>query len=57
LVVSCQKRLCALDTITKKISLISGWQSDDPIQNSWITVSGVRYLVAGINGQLVTLRA
>jgi hypothetical protein len=55
MVLSCQKRLCAIDTITKKITLISGWQSDDPIQNGWITLNGVRYLVAGINGQLVAL--
>ena len=56
MVLSCQKRLCAIDTITKKITLISGWQSDDPIQNGWITLNGVRYLVAGINGQLVSLK-
>jgi hypothetical protein len=57
LVLTCQKRLCSIDTITKKVSLINGWQSDDPIQNGWITLSGVRYLVAGINGQLIALRA
>ena len=56
MVLTCQKRLCAIDTITKKLTLISGWQSDDAIQNSWITLNGVRYLVAGINGQLVSLR-
>jgi hypothetical protein len=55
LVFSCQKRLCLVDTISKKVTLISGWQSDDPIQNGWITLNGVRYLVAGINGQLVAL--
>lgn len=56
LVATCQKRLCAVDTITKKITLINGWQGEDPIKSSWITLSGVRYLVAGINGQLVSLR-
>ena len=56
IVLSCQKRLCAVDTLTKKVSLINGWQSEDPIQNGWITLNGVRYLVAGINGQLVSLR-
>ena len=55
-VTACQKRLCAIDTISKKVTLISGWQSEDPIQNSWITLSGVRYLIAGINGQLVSLK-
>ena len=56
IVLSCQKRLCAVDTLTKKVSLINGWQSEDPIQNGWITLNGVRYLVAGINGQLVSLK-
>ena len=56
IVSSCQKRLCAIDTITKKISLISGWQGEDAIQNGWITINGTRYLVAGINGQLVSLK-
>lgn len=56
LILGCQKRLCVLNTISKKVSLISGWQSDDPIQNGWITLSGVRNLVAGINGQLVSLK-
>jgi len=57
LVTACQKRLCSIDTISKKVTLISSWQGDDPIQNSWITLNGVRYLVAGINGQLVALKA
>ena len=57
LIVSCQKRLCALDTITKKVTLVNGWQSDDPIQSAWITIKGLRYLVAGINGQLVSLKS
>lgn len=57
LVMTCQKRLCAFDTITKKISLISGWQSYDPINSGWITINGVKFLVAGINGALVALRS
>lgn len=57
IITGCQKRLCAIDTITKKVTLVSGWQGEDPIQNGWITISGLRYLVAGINGQLVTLKA
>lgn len=56
LVMSCQKRLCALDTITKKVTLINGWQSEDPIHSGWITIGGSRFLVAGINGALVALR-
>ena len=56
LVMTCQKRLCALDTITKKISLISGWQSDEPINSGWVTINGSKFLVAGINGALVALK-
>jgi hypothetical protein len=56
LVMSCQKRLCALDTLTKQVTLISGWQSENPIQSGWVTISGTKYLVAGINGALVALR-
>ena len=57
LITACQKRLCAIDIISKKITLISGWQSDDPIPSGWVTLNGVRYLVAGINGQLVSLKS
>ena len=57
LVMTCQKRLCALDTITKKISLISGWQSEDPINSGWVSINGVKFLVAGINGTLVALKS
>lgn len=55
-IANCQKRLCAIDTLSKRVSLVNGWQSDDPIQSGWITISGARYLVAGINGQLVSLK-
>lgn len=55
LVLSCEKRLCALDTVSKKVTLISAWQSDDPIQNGWVTLNGKKSLVAGINGQLALL--
>jgi len=57
LIMTCQKRLCALDTITKRVTLISGWQSEDPINSGWITINGSRFLVAGINGSLVALRS
>ena len=57
LVLSCEKRLCALDTVSKKVTLINAWQSDDPIQNGWITINGKKSLVAGINGQLMLLNA
>jgi hypothetical protein len=57
LVLGCEKRLCALDTVSKKLTLISAWQSDDPIQNGWITLNGKKSLVAGINGQLTLLSA
>ena len=57
LIMTCQKRLCALDTITKRVTLISGWQSEDPINSGWVTINGSRFLVAGINGALVALRS
>ena len=56
LVLSCQKRLCSIDLITKKVTLVSGWQSEDPIESAWITIGANRFLVAGINGQVVALR-
>ena len=56
LVVSCQKRLCSIDLITKKVTLVSGWQSEDPIESAWITIGANRFLVAGISGQLVALK-
>ena len=55
LVMGCQRRLCALDTVSKKVTLISAWQSDDPIQNGWVTINGKKSMVAGINGQLTLL--
>jgi len=57
IVMTCQKRLCALDTVSKKVTLVNGWQSDDPIHTGWITINGVRLLVAGIDGALVALRS
>lgn len=56
MVLSCQKRLCSIDLITKKVTLVSGWQSEDPIESAWITIGASRFLVAGINGQLVALK-
>ena len=56
MVLSCQKRLCSIDLITKKVTLVSGWQSEDPIESAWITIGANRFLVAGINGQVVALR-
>ena len=57
LVMNCQKRLCALDTVSKKVTLINGWQSDNPIQSGWVTIGGSKFVVAGINGALVALKS
>lgn len=56
LITNCQRRLCEIDLLTRKVSLVNGWQSEDPIQSGWITLNGARYLVAGINGNLISLR-
>ena len=55
---NCEKRLCALD-ISKaqpKISFITASENPDGISSTWVVVNRVKYLVAGINGQLSMLR-
>ena len=55
---NCQFRLCAMD-ITKnpaKISFVSTSENPDGISSTWVIVNRVKYLVAGVNGQLSMLR-
>jgi len=49
-------RLCALDLASKKISLVAKEQNPDGIETAWVVLNKVRYLVAGIKGQLTLLR-
>jgi hypothetical protein len=55
---NCEKRLCALDTskAQPKISFIATSENPDGISSTWVVVNRVKYLVAGINGQLSMLR-
>ena len=55
---NCEKRLCTIDTskATPKISFVSASENPDGINSTWVTVNHLKYLVAGINGQLSMLR-
>lgn len=55
---NCEKRLCAVDTskAAPKISFVVGSENPDGIISTWVVVNRVKYLVAGINGQLSMLR-
>jgi hypothetical protein len=55
---NCEKRLCAVDTSksSPKISFVVASENPDGIMSTWVVVNRVKYLVAGINGQLSMLR-
>lgn len=53
---NCQERLCALDTASSKVSLVSKEQNPDGVKSAWVVINKTRYLVAGIKGQLTLLR-
>ncbi len=55
---NCEHRLCAADTSksTSKISFVGASENPDGISSTWVLVNRVKYLVAGINGQLSMLR-
>lgn len=55
---NCQFRLCAMDTTKSptKISLVSTSENPDGISSTWVIANRVKYLVAGVNGQLSMLR-
>jgi hypothetical protein len=55
---NCQNRLCVLD-INKSnnaIKLVTKEQNPDGFESAWVVVNRVRYLVAGVGNQLVSLR-
>ena len=54
---NCQDRLCALDLSKSAITLVSKEQQSDGFDSAWIVLNKVRYLVSGINNQLLLLRA
>ena len=55
---NCEKRLCSADISksTPKISFVATSENPDGISSTWVLVNRVKYLVAGINGQLSMLR-
>ena len=55
-VFNCQERLCAADIAKSTISLVAKEQSEEGIDSSWIVINKVRYLVAGIGNQLISMR-
>ncbi|MTB21257.1 MAG: fibronectin [Actinobacteria bacterium] len=62
LLFNCLGRLCAIDYAKfskgqSSIVLASSWQSTEPIASAWIKLNKVRYVVAGIKGKLVLLKA
>jgi hypothetical protein len=54
---NCQQRLCALDISTNALSLVAEEQNVDGFDSAWIVLNKVRYLISGIDGSLVSLRA
>jgi hypothetical protein len=55
---TCERRLCAIDKSkeTPKKIFISPYENPDGIESAWVNVNRVKYLVAGVYGQLVMLR-
>lgn len=56
-VFNCQERLCAVVIAKNTISLVTKEQNPDGFDSAWIVLNKLRYLVSGINNQLVLLRA
>ena len=56
-VFNCQERLCALDISTNALSLVAKEQNVDGFDSAWIVLNKVRYLISGVDGKLVSLRA
>ena len=54
---NCQERLCAVDIAKSSISLVTKEQNSDGFDSAWIVLNKVRYLISGINNQLLLLRA
>jgi hypothetical protein len=49
---ACSTRLCALTTADQTISLVSTSDFSTTSQVAWVTISGKRYAVAGVDGKL-----
>ncbi len=55
---NCQQRLCVLDSVRAipTIKLVTSEQNPDGISSAWVTVDRVKYLIAGVKGQLSMFR-
>ena len=55
---TCERRLCAIDKSkeTPKKIFISPYENPEGIESAWVNVNRMKYLIAGIYGQLVMLR-
>ncbi|MEY4972998.1 MAG: hypothetical protein RL399_955, partial [Actinomycetota bacterium] len=55
---NCEKRLCVADVSksTPKLSYVAPSENPDGMSSTWVVVNRVKYLVAGVNGQLSMLR-
>jgi hypothetical protein len=51
---NCFQRLCVLDSVRAipTIKLVSSEQNPDGIDSAWVVIDRVKYLVAGVKGQL-----
>lgn len=56
---NCQERLCVLDSkrATPTIKLVTSEVNSDGFDSAWTNINRVRYLIAGVNGQLSMFRA
>ncbi|CAN2224850.1 Fibronectin type III [Candidatus Nanopelagicaceae bacterium] len=54
---NCQERLCAIDIAKNALSLVTKEQNPDGFDSAWIVLNKIRYLVSGIDNQLLLLRA
>lgn len=54
---NCQERLCAVDIAKNTLSLVTKEQNAEGFDSAWIVLNKIRYLVSGINNQLLLLRA
>ncbi len=52
ILVSCQNRLCAINSADKGISLVSGFDFSKSARYEWITLNKIQYALAGVNGAL-----
>lgn len=53
---NCQERLCALDISKNILTLVLKERNPEGTDSTWIILNKVRYLITGVNNQLISLR-